>query len=69
MKAGAVVALLLASVGAYADDPTSLLLQQRGQLPRYPGYLPRVSDVGPCYRGTHSVAFPNRQGFRCVRNY
>jgi hypothetical protein len=38
LKTGAVLTLLFASsAGAYADDPTGLLLQQRGEAPRYPG--------------------------------
>ena len=69
MKAGAVLALLLASGAAYADDPTSLLLQERGQLPPYPGPLPEYTYSGPCYQGMHSESFPNLQGFRCVRNH
>lgn len=69
MKFGAVVALLLTAGAAYADDPTGVLLQERGQLPAYPGPLPEVTYTGPCYQGMHSESFPNTQGFRCVRNY
>jgi hypothetical protein len=67
LKAGAVVALLLTSAGAFADDPTAVLERQRGYVPRYPGRLPAFSDGGPCYRGMQTEAFPNRQGYRCVR--
>jgi hypothetical protein len=69
LKVGAVMAFLLASGGAYADDPTGLLLQQRGELPRYPGRLPEYTYVGPCYQGQHSESYPNLQGFRCARNH
>ena len=69
MKIGAVLALLLASSAAHADDPTALLLQERGQLPTYPGPLPEYTYAGPCYQGMHSESFPNLQGFRCVRNH
>jgi hypothetical protein len=69
LKAGAVLALLLASsASSYADDPTGILLQERGQQPTYPGRLPRFSDGGPCYKGMHQQAFPNAQGYRCYRN-
>jgi hypothetical protein len=69
LKAGAVLALLMASsAGSYADDPTGILLQERGQQPTYPGRLPRFTDGGPCYKGMHQQAFPNAQGYRCYRN-
>jgi hypothetical protein len=69
LKSGAVLALLLASsAGSYADDPTGILLQERGQQPTYPGRLPRFTDGGPCYKGMHQQAFPNAQGYRCYRN-
>lgn len=68
-RAGAVAALLLASSAAsYADDPTGILLQERGQQPRYPGPLPEFTDGGPCYQGMHQQAFPNAQGYRCYRD-
>ena len=69
MKTGAVLAFLLVSGGAYADDPTSVLLQDRGQLPVYPGPLPEYTYSGICYQGMHSESFPDRQGYRCVRNH
>jgi hypothetical protein len=69
IKAGAILALLLASgAGAYADDPTGVLLQERGQQPKYPGPLPEFTDSGPCYQGMHQQAFPNIQGYRCYRD-
>jgi hypothetical protein len=69
LKASAVFALLLASsTGSYADDPTGVLLQERGQQPTYPGRLPRYTEGGPCYKGMHQQAFPNAQGYRCYRN-
>jgi hypothetical protein len=69
LKFGAVVALLLASGGAYADDPTGVLLQERGQAPVYPGPgpLPEFTEGGMCFQGMHSVPFPNLNGYRCVR--
>ena len=69
LKACAVTALLLTSTaGALADDPTGVLMQERGQQPRYPGRLPRYTEGGPCYQGMHQQAFPNSSGYRCVRN-
>ena len=68
-RCGAVLALLLAPVTAYADDPTGVLLrEQMASRPalRQGGQLPAFSDVGPCQPGTQSEAFPNGQGFRCV---
>ena len=68
LQCGAILGMLLGSgVVSYADDPTGLLLQQRGQLPRSHGPLPRFSDNGPCQRGMQQEAFPNHQGYRCVR--
>jgi hypothetical protein len=67
LKAGAVLGLLLASGAAYADDPTGVLLQERGLLPRSNGPLPLFSDSGPCQRGMVQEAFPNSQGYRCYR--
>jgi hypothetical protein len=67
LKLAAAIAFLFASAGAYADDPTGVLLQERHQMPRQQGHVPRYSDLGPCQRGTQSVPFPNGQGFRCVR--
>jgi len=69
VKAGAVAAFLLVSGGAYADDPTSVLLRDRGQLPAYPGPVPEYTYSGICYQGMHSEPWPNMQGFRCARNH
>ena len=68
LQAGAVVALLLASSGAYADDPTGVLLQERGEAPAYPGPVPAFTEGGTCYQGMHAQPFPNLSGYRCVRN-
>jgi hypothetical protein len=71
LRVGAILALLMASVaGAYADDPTGVLLQERGLAPIYPGPgpLPAFIDAGPCFQGMHSVSFPTPQGYRCVRD-
>jgi hypothetical protein len=69
LKAGAVLALLLApAAGAYADDPTGVLLQERGDAPYYPGPLPAFTEGGICYQGMHSEPFPNLEGYRCIRN-
>jgi hypothetical protein len=65
LKASVIVALALSSGVAFADDPTGVLLQQRGHR-RAPGSGHTFSDVGPCGAGTQSQAFPNAQGFRCV---
>jgi hypothetical protein len=65
---GAVFALMLASGAAYADDPTGVLLQQRGDAPIYPGPLPEFTEGGVCYQGMHAEAFPNLNGYRCVRD-
>jgi hypothetical protein len=60
LKVGAILALLMASAaGAYADNPTAVLEQERGYVLRYPGPLPEFSDSGPCYLGMHSQPFPN----------
>ena len=71
LKCGAIVALLLGGgVGAaYADDPTGVLEQENGTLPRANGPLPKFSDIGPCQRGMDQIAFPNKQGYRCVRRH
>jgi len=70
LKFGAVLALLLASGVAYADDPTGVLLQERGLAPKYPGPgpLPEFTEGGMCYQGMHSEPFPNLNGYRCVRD-
>jgi hypothetical protein len=71
LKAGAVLALLLASnSSSLADDPIGVLEEESGQQPKYPGPgpLPEYTDIGPCYRGMHQQAFPNTQGYRCYRN-
>ena len=65
-KYGALLALLLASASAYADDPTGVLLQERGLAPGPAGAIPEFSDVGPCPAGTQSHSFPNAQGYRCM---
>jgi hypothetical protein len=70
LKCGAILGLLLGGVGAaYADDPTGVLEQERGTLPHANGPLAKFSDVGPCQRGMVQEAFPNGQGFRCVRRH
>jgi hypothetical protein len=69
LKAGVTLAWLLAcSAGAWADDPTGVLLQLRGMAPRYPGPgpLPAFTEGGVCYQGMHSV--PQFNGYRCVRD-
>jgi hypothetical protein len=66
LRVGAVLTLLLASASAYADDPTGVLLQERGQAPKYPGPLPEFIDGGTCPEGMQSESFPNQQGFRCI---
>ncbi len=68
LKFGAVLALLLASGSAFADDPTGVLLQERGLAPKYVGPLPAFLDHGPCPQGMQSVAFPNAQQYRCIRD-
>ena len=68
-RAGAALACLLTcSAGAYADDPTGVLLQLRGIAPPYPGPgpLPAFTEGGPCYQGMHAV--PRFNGYRCVRD-
>jgi hypothetical protein len=67
LKLGAVLALLLASGAAYADDPTGVLLRERGLTPQSNGPVAEFSDFGPCAAGTESYPFPNGQGYRCVR--
>jgi hypothetical protein len=69
LKCGAVLAFLFASGAAYADDPTGVLLQERGMPPRAHGRLPAFSDSGPCQRGMQSAPFPNAQGYRCIRQW
>ncbi|MGA2042544.1 MAG: hypothetical protein ABSG83_04145 [Roseiarcus sp.] len=73
LATGAVLALLLASGGAWADDPTGVLEQEHaihhGWHHHHRGMhegRAAFSDVGPCGRGTQSEPFPNGQGFRCV---
>jgi hypothetical protein len=65
LKVGAVAVLLMSSGAAFADDPTGVLLQQKGHH-RAPGGGHAISYVGPCGAGTQSQSFPNAQGFRCV---
>ena len=69
LKCGAILGVLMAcgAGAAYADDPTGVLEQEHGTLPRSNGPLPRFSDSGPCQRGMQQEAFPNGQGYRCVR--
>jgi hypothetical protein len=62
----AVIGFLVTSAAAFADDPTGVLLQERGQIPRQNGGSAQFSDVGPCGAGMQSESFPNAQGFRCV---
>jgi hypothetical protein len=71
LQCGAVLGLLLAggAGAAYADDPTGVLEQERGTLPRSNGPLPRFSDSGPCQAGMQQEAFPNSQGYRCIRRH
>jgi hypothetical protein len=73
LKTGAVLAVLLASGGAWADDPTGVLEQDQRihHAWRHHHHGMRegraaFSDVGPCGRGTQSEPFPNGQGYRCV---
>jgi hypothetical protein len=68
LKACAVAALMTTSAAAYADDPTAVLLRERGEIPTYapPGVQLGASYVGPCAPGTESYPFPNGQGYRCV---
>ena len=66
LKLAAAAALLLSAVSAYADDPTGVLLQERGLAPGQNGPVATFSDVGPCRAGAQSEPFPNQQGFRCV---
>ncbi len=71
MSAVAAFLLLLAS-SAFADDAYREMRNDQGAYPtahhhhRAVPNLPAFSDVGPCQYGTRSIAFPNRQGFRCV---
>ena len=72
LKYGAVLAVLLTSAAAYADDPTGVLLQERhatGWRHHHHGMhegRAAFSDSGPCQRGMQSEPFPNGQGYRCV---
>jgi len=70
LKYTALIALLFASGGVYADDPTGVLLRERMSdqvlTPEQRAGLPAFSDVGPCQVGTQSESFPNRQGYRCI---
>jgi hypothetical protein len=67
LKIIAILALALASGAAYADDPTGVLLRERGQEPQSNGQAAEFSDFGPCQAGTQSYPFPNGQGYRCIR--
>jgi hypothetical protein len=64
----AVITVLAVPGNAYADDPTGVLLQERGEAPVYPGPIPEFTEGGVCYQGMHSEPFPNLSGYRCVRN-
>jgi len=68
LQIGVIAALLVASSAAFADDPTGVLLRERGEIPTYAprGYAPAFSDVGPCQPGTQSEAFQNAQDYRCI---
>ena len=70
LKYTALIALLFASGGVYADDPTGVLLRERMSdqvlTPKQRAGLPAFSDVGPCQVGMQSESFPNRQGYRCI---
>ena len=70
LKYTALIALLFASGGAYADDPTGVLLRERMSdqvlTPEQRAGLPAFSDVGPCQVGMQSESCPNRQGYRCI---
>jgi hypothetical protein len=69
LRIGAAIALLLAPAAvAYADDPTGVLLQQRGEAPRYPGPVPAFKEGGMCYQGMHTQPWFNSFGYRCVRD-
>jgi hypothetical protein len=65
-----VIAMLAVPTSAYADDPTGVLLQERGEAPVYPGPgpLPEFTEGGVCFQGMHSEPFPNLSGYRCIRN-
>jgi hypothetical protein len=67
LRVRTVLALTLASGAALADDPTGVLLQERGQAPKWPGPLPEIIDGGSCPQRMQSESFPNQQGFRCIR--
>lgn len=64
---------VLASASAYADDPTGVLLSEQRYYNGPPltreeiNNLPAYSDVGPCQPGMQQEAFPNMQGYRCIR--
>lgn len=61
------------STAALADDPTGVLLSEQRYYNGPPltrqelNNLPAFSDVGPCQPGMQQEAFPNMQGFRCIR--
>ena len=65
-----VIGILATPATAYADDPTGVLLLERGEAPIYPGPgpLPEFTEGGVCFQGMHSVPFPNLSGYRCVRD-
>jgi hypothetical protein len=70
LRYSALFAFLLASAGAYADDPTGVLESEQWAnqplTPQQRASLPAFSDVGPCQPGMQSESFPNRQGYRCI---
>lgn len=61
------------STAALADDPTGVLLSEQRYYSGRPltrqewDNLPAFSDSGPCQFGMQQEAFPNMQGYRCVR--
>jgi hypothetical protein len=60
LKFGAVLALLLAPGSAFADDPTGVLLQERGLAPKYdecnPWRSPTRSNIGASGTGSRPPA-------------
>jgi hypothetical protein len=68
LKLLALAGLVLSSGAAFADDPTSVLLRERGEIPTYapPGFPVGTSFVGPCAPGTEAYSFPTGNGYRCI---
>ena len=78
LKCGAILALLLASAGAYADDATGVMEQDQSGTHvtmhhRHHGAMKSgraaFSDSGPCQHGMQSEPFPNSQGYRCIAKH